>query len=144
MLKSVKGTENSQYSKNLLSGHFPLWSVLNTGKFLIQYEFFRKYVNPLTTNPTKWSNTLKQFVNNLPTNCFSVFDHFVGLALKGLTSSTGDNLSGKKPPLWGRQFFDFYGFWYPSSGSYLYAPATDTFTETISQQTHYVDLTLLR
>ena len=24
----------------------------------------------------------------LPTNCFSVFDHFVGLALKGLTSLT--------------------------------------------------------
>ena len=33
-------------------------------------------VNPLSTNPTKWSNTLKQ----LP----SVFDHFVKLALKGL------------------------------------------------------------
>ena len=33
---------------------------------------------------TKWSNALKQFVGNLPTNCLSVFDHFVGLALKGL------------------------------------------------------------
>ena len=40
---------------------------------------------PLSANPTKWSNTLKQFVGNLPTNCFSVFDHFVGLALKGLS-----------------------------------------------------------
>ena len=40
--------------------------------------------NPLTTNFPKWSNTLKQFVGNLPTNCFSVFDRFVGLALKGL------------------------------------------------------------
>ena len=28
--------------------------------------------------------TLKQLVGNLPTNCLSVFDHFVGLALKGL------------------------------------------------------------
>ena len=28
--------------------------------------------NPLSANPTKWLNTLKQF------------DHFVGLALKGL------------------------------------------------------------
>ena len=28
--------------------------------------------------------TLKQFVGNLLTNCLSVFDHFVGLALKGL------------------------------------------------------------
>ena len=41
-------------------------------------------INPLSTNFTKWSNTLKQFVGKLPTNCLSVFDHFVGLALKGL------------------------------------------------------------
>ena len=40
--------------------------------------------NPLSANPTKCSNTHKQFVGNLPTNCLSVFDHFVGLALKGL------------------------------------------------------------
>ena len=40
--------------------------------------------NPLSANPTKWSNTLKQFVANLSTNCLSVFDHFVKLALKGL------------------------------------------------------------
>ena len=38
--------------------------------------------SPLSTNPTKWSNTLKQFVGKLPTNCFSVFEHFVKLALK--------------------------------------------------------------
>ena len=41
-------------------------------------------LNPLSSNPTKWSNTLKQFVGNLPTNCLSVFDHFVKLAFKGL------------------------------------------------------------
>ena len=41
-------------------------------------------VNPLSTNFTKWSNTLKQFVGKLPTNCLNVFGHFVGLALKGL------------------------------------------------------------
>ena len=41
-------------------------------------------LNPLSTNPTKWSNTLKQFVGKLPKNYLSVFDHFVGLALKGL------------------------------------------------------------
>ena len=41
-------------------------------------------VNPLSANFTKWSNTLEQFVSNLPTNCLSVFDYFVGLALKGL------------------------------------------------------------
>ena len=41
-------------------------------------------LNHLSVNPTKWSNTLKQFVGILPTNCLSVFDHFVKLALKGL------------------------------------------------------------
>ena len=46
----------------------------------------RAAVNPLSANPTKWSNRLKQFVGNMPTNCLSVFDHFVGLALKGLTA----------------------------------------------------------
>ena len=40
-------------------------------------------LNPLSANPTKWSNTLKQFVG-MQTNCLSVFDHFVILALKGL------------------------------------------------------------
>ena len=39
--------------------------------------------NPLNANPEKWSNTLKQFVGKLATNCLSVFDHFVGLAIKG-------------------------------------------------------------
>ena len=29
-------------------------------------------------------DTLKQFVGNLPTNCLSVFGHFMGLVLKGL------------------------------------------------------------
>ena len=43
-------------------------------------------LNPLSANPTKWSNTLKQFVGKLPTNCLSVFDHFVKLALKGLNT----------------------------------------------------------
>ena len=41
-------------------------------------------LNPLSDNPTKWSNTLKQFVGNLPTNCLSVFDNFMKLAVKGL------------------------------------------------------------
>ena len=41
-------------------------------------------VNPLSAKFIKWSNTLKQFVGKLPTNCLSVFDYFVGLALKGL------------------------------------------------------------
>ena len=40
--------------------------------------------NPLSVNPTKWSNTRKQFVGNLATNCLIVFDHFMNLAIKGL------------------------------------------------------------
>ena len=39
--------------------------------------------NPLSANPTKWSNTLKHFVGKLPTNYLSVCNHFVKLALKG-------------------------------------------------------------
>ena len=42
-------------------------------------------INLLSVNSTKWSNTLKQFkfAGCFPTNCLSVFDHFVWLALKG-------------------------------------------------------------
>ena len=43
-------------------------------------------VNLLSTNFIKWSNTLKQFVGKFPTNCLSVFDHFVGFTIKGLRS----------------------------------------------------------
>ena len=48
-------------------------------------SIFKHNVNPLSVNPAKWSNTLKQ-QNGQPhsSNCLSVFDHFVGLALKGL------------------------------------------------------------
>ena len=53
-------------------------SLLSTLNVLIM--FFT--LNPLNANLTKWSNTLKQFVGNLATNCLSVFGHFVGLALK--------------------------------------------------------------
>ena len=42
-------------------------------------------LNPLSAKPAKCSNTFKQFVGKLPTNCLSVFDHFVGLALKGIS-----------------------------------------------------------
>ena len=57
--------------------------------------------NPLSANFTKWSNTLKQFVGNLPTNCLSVFGHFVGLVLKGSITPRHKknlikNLSSKK------------------------------------------------
>ena len=44
-------------------------------------------INPLSVNPEKWSDTLKQIVGNSPTICLSVFDHFMNLALKGLRTS---------------------------------------------------------
>ena len=56
----------------------------NKTKFLSSFHYSYSFLNPLSANITKWSNTLKQFVGNLPTNCLSVFDHFVRLALKGL------------------------------------------------------------
>ena len=52
---------------------------LKTMLIKCQNDSFR--LNPLSANITEWSNTLKQFVGKLPTNCLSVFDHFVGLAL---------------------------------------------------------------
>ena len=52
--------------------------------YLYCCNFYAINVNPLSANITKWSNTLKQFVGKLRTNCLSVLDHFVVLALKGL------------------------------------------------------------
>ena len=46
--------------------------------------FCESISNPLSANPTKWLNTLKEFAGKLPTNRLSVFDHFMGLTLKGL------------------------------------------------------------
>ena len=40
-------------------------------------------LNPLSADPTKWSNTLKQFVG-FCWRIIWVFDHFVGLALEEL------------------------------------------------------------
>ena len=45
-------------------------------------------VSLLSVNSTKWSNTLKQIFGKFLMNCLSVFDHFVGLALKGLKKET--------------------------------------------------------
>ena len=57
-----------------------LWTFLCLQNCLL--SFFSNF-HPLSANFTKWSNPLKQFVGKLATNCLSVFDHFVGLALKG-------------------------------------------------------------
>ena len=52
-----------------------------------QLKVFHKLLTFLSANSTKWSNILKQFVGNSLTNCLSVFDHFVELPFKGLTTS---------------------------------------------------------
>ena len=49
-----------------------------------QNHKLRQWLNPLSANRTKWSNTLKQFAGKLLTNCLSVFDYFIWLALKVL------------------------------------------------------------
>ena len=41
----------------------------------------------------KMVNTLKQFVDNLPTNCLTVFYHFVELLLKGLSKIFHEQLA---------------------------------------------------
>ena len=58
-------------------------------------------VNPLSAHFTKWSNTLKQFVGNLATNCLSLFDHFVGLALKVFeTQIVFFSVAQERPEIW--------------------------------------------
>ena len=73
--------------KRFDTSNYELERPLSKGKKQKSYQ-----LNPFSANFTKWSNTLKQFVNNLPTNCLSVFDHFVGLVLKGFIK---DKLGGK-------------------------------------------------
>ena len=51
--------------------------------FCFWNDFVSAYIiNPLSTNPTKWWNTLKQFVGKLPTNCFSVWPFCGGWNLR--------------------------------------------------------------
>ena len=80
--------EFNQYMKvqanrlTLLHNHH--WNIIRIWRLLrikVDYEL----ANHLSANSTKSSYTLKKFVGNLTMNCLCVFDHFVGLALKGLT-----------------------------------------------------------
>ena len=41
-------------------------------------------INPLSASPHKMVKHTQTIHRQKPTNCLSVFDHFVGLALKGL------------------------------------------------------------
>ena len=68
----------------LISSICLVFSLLKMQKDSHRSKYTTRTFNPLSVNPAKWSNTLKQFIGKLPTNCLSVFDRFVGLALKGL------------------------------------------------------------
>ena len=50
-----------------------VWNCLVCLGLFVVYEYTYLNINPSSSNLTKWSNTLKQ----KPTNCLSVFDHFV-------------------------------------------------------------------
>ena len=52
-----------------------------------RWIFLELFFNLLSANPTKWSNTFKQLVVKNRWIVFSVFDHFMGLALKGLKNT---------------------------------------------------------
>ena len=67
-------------------------------QFTFRYVIFFQEgvkVNPSSASFSKWSTTLKQFISKLPTNCLSVFDHFVGLMLKGLKHKHIINIYGR-------------------------------------------------
>ena len=87
-----------------------------------------KIINPLSANPTKWSNISKQFVGistqtirrQKPTNCLSVFEHFAGLALKGLRRNLSENWvsSANKIALTIPRFIDLdqvFRYWFRSN-----------------------------
>ena len=60
----------------------------NLYNYLRGRVYTKIYFNPLSANPTKWPNTLKQqFVNKLSTNRLSMFDHFVRLTYGDTTQS---------------------------------------------------------
>ena len=51
-------------------------------KIITHHDFISEF-NPLSANPTKWPNTLKQFVGKLPTNCWVCMAILLILRFKG-------------------------------------------------------------
>ena len=92
--KTQKGTVNNSwqagstirdlYSVELNDSHLRRPNARKINSAVNSFSGIFHIFNPLSANPEKWSNTLKQIVDNLPTICLSVFDHFMNLALKGL------------------------------------------------------------
>ena len=71
LFKSIHKTNTNQQNVILI---FKQLAVSNFRQFSFE---------PYKRQPHKM-DTVKLFVGNLSTNCSSVFDHFVGLALEGL------------------------------------------------------------
>ena len=63
-----------------------------------------KYVILLSANPTKWSNTLKQFVGKLPMNYLSVFDLLWNWRLKGYCGNFCRGVLRTLPDIWDKVF----------------------------------------
>ena len=82
-------TSVRQWSQKNLIDCVNLWKMSEAANLVFQWIFELNSVklNLLSAKLTKWPNTLKQFVCNFPTNFLSVFGHFVGLTLKGLSFS---------------------------------------------------------
>ena len=74
---TFRSTEIVLLSTLITSG----WSLLTVCFSVFRWLIFSNY-QPFKRHPTKWSNTLKQFVGM--TNCLSVFDHSVKLVLQRL------------------------------------------------------------
>ena len=54
----------------------------------IPLNFATKWRNLTLQAPTPLNGQTNTIIRQQPTNCFSVFDHFEGLVLKGLTHSS--------------------------------------------------------
>ena len=61
----------------------PFFLIISRG-IQVKTQIHSNLLNPLTTNPTKWPNTPKQFVAEQTTNYLGLFVHFMGLLVKGL------------------------------------------------------------
>ena len=70
------GSNDSKTSCILINCRFDPCQPFSTG--------LKRAVDPLSANPTKWSNTLKKFVGKFADELFEYVDHFVKLAIKGL------------------------------------------------------------
>ena len=85
----VKATINT---KNISANQLDILEANNDKLYSVILPYTGPKVNPLSAKFIKWSNTLKQIVGKLPTICLSVFDHFSGLAFKGLITSLNQSI----------------------------------------------------